>query len=284
MPHTPFEDRFIDVLQYMTGHELAQEISMPRKVRRLDAACRFGTAGLPGLFGALRPAFEGRVVLFEHESTPVSAEAVASAWVGQAWVSWQRLKKQQGRRQGVHRLVANTPRPPLAVVVADSVSGDLTGAVPTLEPATWQGLWTTSDTCDLRFNQGGLLVLDASRLPPGQGLSFWRWLGRVHDDADANARLLDLLNDDQLPMLDRIRFQEAIMDNQFNVSDTERETASQRVRREGREEGREEGERHALLTVAARFAPEALPGLRAIDDLDGLRRAVDLALARKLDS
>ena len=158
MPHTPFEDRFIDVLQYMTGHELAQEISMPRKVRRLDAAT----------------------------------------------------------------------------------------------------------------------------LPPGRGLSFWRWLGRARDDDDANARLLDLLADDQLPMIDRKRFMEAIMDNQFAVSEPERETASQRVRREGREEGLEEGERKALFSVAARFVPDALPALRAIRDIDALRQAVDTALARKL--
>ena len=58
--------------------------------------------------------------------------------------------------------------------------------------------------------------------------------------------------------------------------------ASQRVRREGREEGREEGERHALLAVAARFAPEAVPTLQTINDLDALRRAVDEVLSRKL--
>ena len=98
MPHTPHEDRFIGVLQYMTGHELAQEISIPRKARRLDAMCRFGATPAPGFFGALRAAWPDRAVIFERESTPLTCEAVASAWAGQTWVSWQRLKKPQGHR------------------------------------------------------------------------------------------------------------------------------------------------------------------------------------------
>ncbi len=170
------------------------------------------------------------------------------------------------------------------MVVADSVAEDLTAAVPSLGPTAWPGLWATSDTRDLRFDQGALLVIDTSTLPASDGFSFWRWLGRARDEQDANARLLALLADPQLPMLDEARFLEAMMDNQFTVSETERETASQRVRREGREEGREEGERYALLSVAARFAPEALSAMHAIHDIDALRRAVDEALSQKLGS
>ena len=79
MPDPPHEDRFIGVLQYMTGHELAQKISMPRKDRRLNAACRFEVADSPSLSGALRPAFADRVALFDHKWTPASAKAVARA-------------------------------------------------------------------------------------------------------------------------------------------------------------------------------------------------------------
>lgn len=280
MADTPHEDRFVDVLQYLIGREVAQEISIPRKARRLDAVFRFDAAGLPGLFGALLPALADRLVLFEHESTQVRAEAVASAWVGQAWVSWQRLKRQPGRRQSVQRLVAGTIRPPLAVVVADAVAEDLTGAIPSLGPTAWPGLWATTDTGDLRFDQGGLLVVDTSNVRGGSGFGFWRWLGRARDDDDANQRLVDLLADPQLPKLDRTRFQEAIVERAFAVSATERETASQRLRREGREEG----ERQALLAVAARIIPDALPTLRTLEDLDALRRAVDEALSRKLGS
>jgi hypothetical protein len=82
----------------MTRLEWAQESSMPRKARRLDATCRFGATPAPGFFGALRAAWPDRAVIFERESTPLTCEAVASAWVGQTWVSWQRLKKPQRQR------------------------------------------------------------------------------------------------------------------------------------------------------------------------------------------
>jgi hypothetical protein len=63
--------------------------------------------------------------------------------------------------------------------------------------------------------------------------------------------------------------------------------ASQRVRRGGREEGREEGfveARNAILALAARVVPEAMPVLQSIHDLDELQRAADQAIARKLGS
>ena len=282
MSATPHEDRFIDVLQCLIGHELAQEISMPRKVRRLDAMCRFDLTPVPTFFGALRAACADRVVIFEHESAALTAEAIASAWVGQAWVSWQRLKKQRGRQVALQRLIEGTRRPPLTIVVADMAAGPLHGVIPTLGQTSWPGLWATADTGGLQFDEGGLLVIDTSHIPSSDGFSFWRWLGRASDAEDAIARLLALLGDPLLPIVDKSRFLEAMMDNQFPVSAPEKETASQQVRREGREEGREEGERHTLLAVAARFAPDALPTLGGITELDTLRRAVDEALSRTL--
>jgi hypothetical protein len=138
------------------------------------------------------------------------------------------------------------------------------------------------DAGGLCFDEGGLLVIDTNQIPSSDGFSFWRWLGRASDAEDAIARLLALLGDPLLPIIDKSRFLEAMMDNQFPVSAPEKETASQQVRREGREEGREEGERHALLAVAARFAPDALPTLSGITELDALRRAVDETLSRTL--
>jgi predicted transposase YdaD len=143
MPHSIHEERFLDVLHFLTGREIAQEISMPRKARRLDAVCRF---------------------------------------------------------------------------------------------------------------------------------------------------LAALLADRKLPTVQAHALQEAIMNGQIQVSDIERETVAQRVRREGREEGleegreegREEGARAALLALAARFAPDALSSLRSIRDLTALQQAVDAALAQRL--
>jgi hypothetical protein len=285
MAATPHEDRFIEVLQLLTGGEVAQEISIPRKARRLDAVCRFGQAGVPGLFGRLQPACEERVVAFEHESAPLTKEAVASAWVGLAWLSWNRMRTHRGRRPAVHALLAHTVRPPLTILVADTVREDLTGAVPALDRAAWPGLWATPDTGGGLFHHGGLLVVDTSTVPLSDGFSFWRWLGRARTEQEANARLVGLLADPNLPTIGKNQLQEAIMNHQIEATDTERETIADRVRRLAREEGREEGlatAREALLAVAARWAPDALPALRAIADFEVLQREVHTVLAREL--
>jgi flagellar biosynthesis/type III secretory pathway protein FliH len=77
-------------------------------------------------------------------------------------------------------------------------------------------------------------------------------------------------------------------------SATERESVYQRLQREiregkeegirqgllwGREEGREKG-REALLRIIASVAPDELPSLRSIEDLDALERAVTERLLR----
>jgi hypothetical protein len=284
-PHTPHEDRFIDALQVLTGREVVQELSIPRKARRLDAVCRFGGDHVPGLFGTLGPACADRTVLFEHESQPLTAEGAASAWVGLAWLAWHRLRRLGGRQTALHTLVRGTPRPPLAVVVADRVQDNLTGAVPGMGPTPWPGVWSTPEAGDGTFAQGGLVVLDTVALPPKPGFTFWRWLGRARDADDARARINALLGDRKLPMVDRLHFREAVMNQQIRTSETEQETIAQRVRREAREEGRQKGIREArelLLAFAARFAPEALPSLRTIDDMRALREAVDEAITRRL--
>jgi hypothetical protein len=282
MPHSIHEERFLDVLHFLTGREIAQEISIPRKARRLDAVCRFEADGAPGLFGPLQAACADRTVLFEHESSPLTVEKVASAWVGLAWLSWHRVRIHRGRRPAFHALLAGTPRPPLAMVVADGIREDLRGAIPLLAPSLWPGVWATPDPGEGDWAQGGLLVVDTTRVPPGDGFGFWHWLGRVRDAAEAAARLDALLADRKLPTVQAHSLQEAIMNGQIQVSDIERETVAQRVRREGREEGREEGARAALLALAARFTPDALPSLRAIRDLTALQQAVDAALAQRL--
>lgn len=281
MPDTPHEDRFIEVLQYLTGRELAQEVSIPRKARRLDAICRFDGDEVPAMFGALSTACADRAVLFEHESAPLSVESVASAWVGLAWLTWHRVRTYRGRKPAVHALLSGSRRPPLAIIVADGIAHDLTGAVPGLALTRSAGLWSAADSGDLHFDNGGLIVVDTSAVPAGDGYGLWQWFHHTRDDADANARLVALLDDPLLPMLAKQRFLEAMMDQQFNVSDTELETASQRVRREGREEGREEG-RMAILALAARVVPEMIPTLQGIEDLEELQRAADAAIVRKL--
>lgn len=280
MTATHHEDRFILVLQAITNNEIAQELSIPRKARRLDGVCRFGADDIPGLFGPFQRTCENRTILFEHESQPLTRTAVASGWVGQAWLTWNRLRVFKGKPPIVHRLVADTQYPPMAIIVADSVRDDLVGAVPGLAATHCPGIWATVDTGDLRFEQGGLIVIDTSSTIAEDGLSFWRWLGRAANARDADARLRALFADPNLPTNEKDLLRDAIMNHQIPATTTEHETIAQRVRREGREEG----ERQALLDVAARFIPESLPKLKTIDDLDALRQATDEALARKLGS
>ena len=84
------ENRFIERLQFVVGDaEVAQELSIPRKARRLDCVCQFGEA--PGLFGGLQAECSQRTVVFEHESQPLTDHAVASAWLGMGWLLWERV-------------------------------------------------------------------------------------------------------------------------------------------------------------------------------------------------
>lgn len=51
MSTTPHEDRFVELLRFAAGEsEELQEVSIPRKVRRLDVVYRFAAA--PAWFGA----------------------------------------------------------------------------------------------------------------------------------------------------------------------------------------------------------------------------------------
>ncbi len=265
------ENRFVALLQHAVGEsEVAQEMSIPRKSRRLDLVCRFDEA--PSLFGALQRACSERTVLFEHESQPLSAHAVASAWVGLAWLSWQRIRPRSRRKIHVQRFLDGTLRPPLAIVVADVVQDDLTSAIPTLARTDMEGLWATAGAID-----GGLCVIDSSRVRAEDGFAFWSWLGRARNPTEADTRLRALLADPNLTNFDKVRLEEAIMNNQIPTSTVEQETVAQRVRREGREEGRAE----ALRDLVQTLAPEHAAELEGIDDVDELRRAAAAILQRK---
>lgn len=179
-----------------------------------------------------------------------------------------------------NEIAQETSKPPLAIIVADRVYAELFGAIPSLDRAEWPGVWATSNTGSGHYDQGGLLVIDTSTVSVGHGFSFWSWLGKANGAAEADTRLRALFADPKLPKVEKDRLQDAIMNHRISASPVELETTAQRVRREGREEG----ERQALLAVAARLIPDALPTLRTLEDLDALRRAVDEALSRKLGS
>jgi hypothetical protein len=137
---------------------------MPRKARRLDFVCRFTEA--PDLFGLLKAECANRTVVFEHESQPLSRHAVASAWLGMAWLLWERVRPKRRRRRVSAEASDDTARPPLAILVADAAGKALRGAVPTLRPSHIPGLWATAD-----LDEGGLIVIDTSSVRPADTLA-----------------------------------------------------------------------------------------------------------------
>ena len=262
----------------------AQEVSMPRKVRSLDLVMRIDTEA-PVWFGALREVCSERVVLFEHLSRRARRDDVASARVGEAWLAWERLRRPRKRGAEPPSPWSGGPRParaPLAVVVADGVQDDLRSAVPLLEMQEAVGVWATP-----RLEEGGVVVLDTTRVRADEGYAWWSWLGRAKTEAEAAERLFRLLGDPSLPTTERSRLEEAIMEGELQTTPTEREGLYQRLQREiregreeGRKEGRKEGRREALLRLVASVAPDDLPAFRSIDDVDALEQAVTERMLR----
>lgn len=279
MSSTPHEDRFLAILQHaVEDADVLQELSIPRKARKLDAVVRLDDA--PELFGALAPWLQHRAVVFEHESTPPTAEAIASAALGHAWLHWHRLRSHRRQTSSLRRTLQGTPRAPIAVLVADRVVQDPAGAVAGLRPAGWRGVWTTPN-----LDEGGLLLLDSSQLVGTPGLEFWAWLGGAPTAEAAAARFAALLDSLSLSTITRYRLTEAIMNHQIPATAAEQETTYQRVTRLAREEGRDAGRdeaRASLLELIQRYAPERFEALRGVHDLDELKRELDEAIQRRL--
>ena len=284
------ESRFVERLQFEVGDaEVAQELSIPRKSRRLDVVCRFGEA--PVMFDALRADCSCRTVVFEHVSASLQRHQVARAWSSMAWLLWEQVRTpRRGRRAPMLRPEPGE-RPPLGIIVTDHVSAHLQGAVPALRPTDRPGLWATPE-----LDEGGLYVINASEIDPTEGLAWWAWIGLARIPAEEAARLTTLLGDPNLPIDDRTRIEEALVNGQLSASPVEQETVAQRLRREGRMEGRLEGQREgrlegqlegqlegrveALLELAMEVAPERVEELRAITDVQALQRAVFELLRR----
>lgn len=264
---------------------------MPRKARSLDLVMQFDVA--PVWFGALQDTCSDRIVLFEHVSRRVRRHDVASARVGEAWLAWERVRPQRrGSDPPSLWNTGSTPaRPPLAVVVADAAQASLHGAVPMLRRQHAAGVWATP-----QLEEGGVVVLDTARVQADEGYAWWSWLGRARTDADAAQRLFRLLGDSSIPIVERERLKEAIVEGELETSVTEREGLYQKLQQEiraSREEGLaqglqkglaqgvQQGRRDALLHLVASVAPEALAELRAIDDVDALERTVTERIVRR---
>ena len=291
MSRNRHEDRSDSILRAVSpGTKRDQELSIPRGARRLDVVHRFVRA--PVWFGPLAALCSERDVIFEFESGLVGRLKVRSALVGQSWLAWQQDR----------RTAPGTPRrAPIVIVVAARVITDARHLVPTLRPRQRvTGLWATSDLAN-----GGLILLDASRLPDAAPWWFWSWLGMTVRGPERElraARLLrSLLDHPTLPEDARDQLARDIMSGRtIHVSEAEQDSAWDRAVRQGMELGEQKGMRQgiqqgiqqgvrqgldraraALLAAAASHVPDRLPELERIDDIDELARAVAEALATR---
>jgi hypothetical protein len=124
----------------------------------------------------------------------------------------------------------------------------------------------------LRIHGNGLYVVNTSEIDPSEGLAWWSWIGLARTSEQEVARLTALLGDPNLPIDDRARIQEAMMNGELSATQVEQETASQRVRREERID--------ALMDVVGEVAPDRVDEFRAITDVQALQRAVMELLRR----
>jgi hypothetical protein len=265
------EQRFLDFMRYvLAGHESGQEISIPRKARRLDVT--FLVREPPSVFGPLGPLLRERAVVFEQESRPVTAAGVWRAHWGGVWLGWRHALVREGPSNAGRPSVADawlapSARRPLAVVVADRVrpgAADLPGM-----RAIGPGYWRTLDV-----DHGGLILLDLSALPEQHGWSFWRMLSRASTPAELERRLLALLTDESFPTKDRVNLMEAIAMDKIPTTLEEKRAALERERadafkageQKGKQEGKQEGKRAALLGMVALIAPQELARLEALKD------------------
>ena len=268
MAEQSHENRFVSILQCVPeAREIGQEVSLPRKRRRLDVVCRFDAP--PPAFGPLAPHFAERVVAFEHVSTPLRNHSAHAALFGQVWLALEWLERRESRARGraSWTWLTETPRAPIAVVVAERISEGALQHVPALAPTDVEGVWKTPD-----LERGGLLVICPAQLPDADGWTFLRWWGR--DDSDDASRLNALQADSSLPRSLVVALQEALMEKRIPAKESERISVIEQLRREGRQEG----ERATLLAIADRLFPDEVERLRAIKNLDTLRREVDVLL------
>jgi hypothetical protein len=170
------ESRFVERLQFeVRDAEVAQELSIPRKSRRLDVVCRFGEA--PVMFDALRADCSRRTVVFEHVSASLQRHQVARAWSSMAWLLWEQASPPRPGRRAPMLRPEPGERPPLGIIVTDQLSAHLHGAVPALRPTDRPGLWATPE-----LDEGGLYVINTSEIDPYRraGVVGMDWPGPHH--------------------------------------------------------------------------------------------------------
>lgn len=263
----------------LPGAEVAQELSIPRKARKLDAV--FHVRESPGLFGPVGPWLSHRPVIFEHESGLVPNVGVLRAQFGGSWLTWRHAvalagDTNWGTPSEADAWLRAIGRAPTVVLVAEQMQRNALDGIPNLEQVG-PGLW-----CSRNIELGGLLVLDIRRLPRQDGFSFWRLTSRGATAEERERRLEALRTDEHLPITDREALMEAIAMEQVPTTLEEKRAALNRERHEAFKEGERAGEargrRAALLDVISVVAPHALTRLESIEDINVFESEARLAI------
>ena len=283
------EDRFVRYMQLVLARqEAAQELSIPRKSRRLDTVYAVRTC--PPLFGPAAEFLAGRPVIFEHESRSLDPSAFRSADYGRAWLAWRWALVRGNARRRKETDVADqwlrpVPRPPIAVIIARGVSDRARALLPPQQELA-AGVWATPDQ-----HHPSLLIIDSQVTAVDDGWSFWRFLGACRDHTESAHRFAELLGDTHLPILAKAKLLESIRMNQIQLPPEEKESIFDVLRREGEERGRREGEergrkegeergrRRALLDLAARLLPNDSADLAGITDVTELGLVIEQRLS-----
>ena len=290
------ENRFISYIKPMLrGQEVAQELSIPRKSRRLDAV--YAITHCHGIFGPAAPLLQGRAVVFEHESAALDPYAARSADFGRGWLSmrWELV-------HGSARRVADSdvgdqwltplPRAPIAVVLADGIESRVFERLPAMTKLA-NGVWSSHD-----LDRGGLLLIDTRDPTHDDGWTFWRFIGACSDLDEVDRRAAHLLRDPHLATLPLSDLFRRLDMNDIDVSTQEKQTLMVRLfhdrfelgealglqkgealgLQKGEALGLQKGRRDSFLEMAAQLLPDQLAELAALTDVDELARQVTARL------
>jgi hypothetical protein len=192
--------------------------------RNLQADLMKQFASEPRSFGLLAPRLVNRVVIAEHCSSPprpretdrmvVKLLAVLEQWRSES---------------------SESNPPPLLLVLCRAGIG------------AWRSRLPDAKVGDDGIIESGILapaqvvIVDGRALPRLPGYAALRFM--LRPEGDEFDYLAELLGDATLPMEFRQRVVEAAMNQQIPITEPERMTAAERVRREGMLEGLREGER-----------------------------------------
>ena len=290
------EDLSISMVRAILGEEsFREQVAMGMRENLVDAVADVGEP--PDAFGVLRDAMRERQVLFEFYSKAASVDElmVAIHKLNEAVRRWFDARKAE-----------RMARVPTLLVLSTGVSEDALAKVGRMEPGP------RAHVHQHAVAGGAVLWFVDTRQISGPGTSFLQLL--VHKAViTKNNRVEALRRDKTIAHTERERIMESIMEHATQAQDdilrnkTSRELVELGIEKgieeglergiergleqgiergleqgieRGLEQGIERGERQALLKLAQHLLGSEVAELERIDDLEVLRREVELRLTR----